>query len=201
MFRLRRPSAGEIAAVLGSGTGPLSYPEVAATARLGSPETRRTLADRYDVDRHELVLGKGRRLFERARSALVTWRHFEIPWLELHGAHRVEPDQVVATLVSIAGLWFLSPCRVVYVETPPDGDTAAFAYGTLPGHPERGEERFAVSFDRVTEDVRYEIQAFSRPALALSKLGYPVARRLQRRFAASSGHALARAAAERVLAK
>ena len=164
------------------------------TAQLDSPGVREDLASRYDVDRHQFTLGTGRDLFERAQSSLMAWRHFDIPWLEFHGARRVEPDQVVATLVSLAGVWFLNPCRVVYAESSPDRNSVSYAYGTLRGHAECGEERFRVSFDPVTEEVRYEIAAFSRPAIVLSKLGYPLARRLQKRFAASSAQALARAA-------
>jgi uncharacterized protein (UPF0548 family) len=85
---------------------------------------------------------------------LLAWRHFEIPWLELHGARDVASGQVVATLTSVAGLWFLNPCRVVYLESPPDRHAAFFAYGTLRGHAECGEERFQVSFDAATEAVR-----------------------------------------------
>ena len=89
---------------------------MAATADLGStlPES---LAAKYDLDRHQFSLGTGRDLFERARAALLEWRHFEIPWLELHGATSpVHSGQIVATLVSLAGVWFLNPCRVVYTE-------------------------------------------------------------------------------------
>jgi len=128
----------------------------------------------------------------------MAWRHFEIPWLELHGASSpATPGQVVASLVSFAGLWFLNPCRVVYTEFPPGPvNVVAFAYGTLQGHVECGEERFQVSFDPSTGEVKYEITAFSRPAVLLSKLGYPFARRLQKRFAESSAKALTRAAGQ-----
>ena len=196
LVRLQCPSQSEIEARLGSQDEPFSYPEVAATADLGSPLPE-SLAATYDLDRHQFPLGTGRDLFERARSSLVTWRHFDIPWLEIHGATTpVRSGQVVATLVSVAGLWFLNPCRVVYTELPLDArNVAAFAYGTLRGHAECGEERFVVSFNPVTEEVWYEIAAFSRPAIVLSKLGYPLVRRLQRRFAVSSAQALARAAA------
>ncbi|TXN26732.1 DUF1990 family protein, partial [Lacisediminihabitans profunda] len=53
-----------------------------------------------------------------------------------------------------------------------------FAYGTLPGHPEEGEESFIVE---QTEDgsVWLEISAFSRPANGLWWLFYPVLRALQ----------------------
>jgi len=194
LIRLRRPSGREIQAILGSGD-PFSYSEVGRTAQLDAPGVREVLASRYDVDRHQFTLGRGRDLFERAQSSLMAWRQFDIPWLEFHGARHVEPDQVVATLVSITGVWFLNPCRVVYSEFSPDGNSAAYAYGTLRGHAECGEERFRVSIDPVTEEVRYEIAAFSRPAIVLSNLGYPLARRLQRRFAASSAQALVRAVA------
>ncbi len=127
----------------------------------------------------------------------MAWRHFEIPWLELHGATSpVMSGQAVATLVRVASFWFLNPCRVVYTELPPEAsNVAAFAYGTLPGHAECGEERFSVSFHPVTQEVRYELFAFSRPAVVLSRLGYPLARRLQSRFAVCSAEALARAVA------
>ena len=166
LVRLRRPSDREIEAVLGS-DDPFSYSEVGQTAHLDSPGVQEDLASRYDVDRHQFTLGRGRDLFERAQSSLMAWRQFDIPWLEFHGARRVEPDQVVATLVSLAGVWFLNPCRVVYAEFSPDRNSVCYAYGTLRGHAECGEERFRVSFDPVTEEVRYEIAAFSRPAIVL----------------------------------
>ena len=195
MIRLQRPSAREIAAVLDSGDHSFSYSETGKTAQLDAPGVRDELASRYDVDHHRFDLGTGRDVFERARSSLWAWRQFEIPWLELHGAKPVAPDQVVATLTRVAGLWYLNPCRVVYADLPPDGNSASFAYGTLRGHVERGEERFRVSFDAVTGHVSYEIDAFSRPAVVWTKLGYPLARRLQKRFAVSTAHALARAVA------
>jgi uncharacterized protein (UPF0548 family) len=195
LVRLRRPSDRTIEGILGSGSLPFSYSEVGATAQLDAPDVTEVLASRYDVDRHQFTLGRGRDLLERARSSLMAWRQFDIPWLEFHGARRVEPDQVVATLVSLAGLWFLNPCRVVYAELSPDRNSASYAYGTLRGHAECGEERFRVSLDPATEEVQYEIAAFSRPAIALARLGYPFARRLQKRFAASSAQALARAIA------
>jgi uncharacterized protein (UPF0548 family) len=195
LVRVRRPSAREIEALLGTVCLPLSYPEVGASAQLDSLATRESLAAHYDVDRHEFTLGRGRSSFDRARSALLAWRQFDIPWLEFHAPDQVASNQVVATLVSVAGLWFLNPCRVVYADSPSDPELVAYAYGTLPGHAECGEERFELSFDPVSQEVRYRISAFSRPALVLSKLGYPVARRIQKRFAQASAHALARASA------
>ena len=165
MIRLGRPSDRVIAACIASAEVPLSYSEVSATRTLGSTPTC-ALSARYDIDHHEFSLGHGRALFERARGALLAWRHFEIPWLELHGSTApVEHNQVVATLVSFAGVWVLNACRVVCLEAAPHpADRVAFAYGSMRGHVVHGEERFEVSLDPNTEEVRYEIRVFSRPA-------------------------------------
>ncbi|MGO1414472.1 MAG: DUF1990 family protein [Microbacterium gubbeenense] len=68
------------------------------------------------------------------------------------------------------------PCRVVYVVDEPD--VAGFAYGTLRGHPESGEEAFLVE-RRPDGSVWTRIRAFSRPSGPLIWLGYPFARLLQ----------------------
>lgn len=87
------------------------------------------------------------------------------------------------------------PCRVVRAEE--GGDRVGFAYGTLPGHPEVGEESFVV--ERRGEDVLVSVRAFSRPAHPALRLAGPVGHRAQRLFArrylAVVAHHVARAAA------
>jgi uncharacterized protein (UPF0548 family) len=61
-----------------------------------------------------------------------------------------------------------------------------FAYGTLPGHVESGEERFLIEWDRGKNGMWYDIRAVSRPNHFLTRLGYPVVRRLQKRFGRDS---------------
>ena len=79
------------------------------------------------------------------------------------------------------------PCRVVYVIDEPD--LRGFAYGTLPGHPVVGEERFAL---RLLGDGRLEltISAFSRPASRLARLGGPLSRGVQQAMIGRYLHAL-----------
>ena len=67
------------------------------------------------------------------------------------------------------------------------------AYRTLPGHVESGEERFLAEWDRGDDGVWYDILAFSRPNHVLTRLGYPVVRRLQKRFGRDSAAAMLRA--------
>ena len=192
MIRLRRPSKAEIDARLSLPDVSFSYPEVGSTA---TSTTLDAIGPHYDVDRHRFRLGTGRDLYAVARKSLLAWRQFELPWLELHGAEaQPSTGQVVATLTPYLGLWFLNPCQVVYTELADDAvNQTAFAYGTLSGHVAFGEERFAVGFDPPTQQVVYEILAFSRPAIVLSKIGYLWIRRIQKRFARSSAEALARA--------
>ena len=70
------------------------------------------------------------------------------------------------------------PCRVIAVVDEPN--RWGFAYGTLPGHPEQGEEAFVVTI-RTNGTVSFAITAFSRPADALVRLSGPIARAMQRR--------------------
>ena len=67
-----------------------------------------------------------------------------------------------------------------------------FAYGTLRDHAERGEERFMIEWQGSDDSVWYDILAFSQPNL-LAKLGYPLTRRLQKRFARDSLAAMVKA--------
>jgi uncharacterized protein (UPF0548 family) len=60
---------------------------------------------------------------------------------------------------------------------------AGFAHGTLPGHPERGEESFVLH--RTDSDTLSGIRAFSRPARRFSRIGAPVSRLVQRRVTAA----------------
>ena len=111
--------------------------------------------------------------------------------MELHETRGPAAEgQTVATLVSVAGVWFLNPCRVVYTARPAEARRAAFAYGTLEGHIESGEERFEVSLDPESGRVYYGVTAFSRPALLMSRFAYPLVRKYQKRFAHSSAAAL-----------
>jgi uncharacterized protein (UPF0548 family) len=94
------------------------------------------------------------------------------------------------------GLWWLNACRIVYIVDEDDGSMRrfGFAYGTLPGHAESGEERFLVEWDRRDGCVWYDILAFSRPNHFLVRLAYPQARKLQKQFARDSALSIQRAA-------
>jgi uncharacterized protein (UPF0548 family) len=91
----------------------------------------------------------------------------------------------------------INACRIIYIVND-DGPITrfGFAYGTLPGHIESGEERFVIEWNRDSDEVHYDILAFSRPRHWTARLGYPFARVQQRRFARGSAAAMQAAVAK-----
>jgi uncharacterized protein (UPF0548 family) len=55
-----------------------------------------------------------------------------------------------------------------------------------------------VEWRRIDDSVFYDLYAFSRPNQLLAKLGYPLARRLQHRFARDSLQAMVQATNHRI---
>lgn len=196
MFHLRKPGIEQLQAIMDSYRhAQPSYLEVG--------QTRGELPDGYKIDHHRIQLGSGREMFETAKQQLVSWRGFELGWLEpCWPQQRVEDGALVGTLAHVLGLWAVNVCRIVYVDSavpeagnvPTESERFGFAYGTLPGHAEQGEERFAVEWNRDGDDaVWYDILAFSRPGRMLTQIGVPLVRRLQKRFARDSMQAMRRA--------
>jgi uncharacterized protein (UPF0548 family) len=71
-----------------------------------------------------------------------------------------------------------APCRVVTLVDEPS--RFGFAYGTLSGHPEMGEELFEVRTDAAGE-VRFCVRAFSRPGTLVTRVAGPIGRWCQSR--------------------
>ena len=111
-------------------------------------------------------------------SGLKTWQAHRLPGVQVFP--KGQRIQVGATVVVTLGLPFVAlaaPCRIVGVIDEPN--RWCFAYGTLPGHPEQGEEAFTVSMTP-DETVRFEVVAFSLPGDSLVRLSGPVGRGIQR---------------------
>jgi uncharacterized protein (UPF0548 family) len=165
-----------------------TYAEVGATAAV-PPEG-------YAIDRTRIALGEGEKAFRSGRRALERWEQFQLGWLEVwppEAPIRVGETVIVAT--NVFGLWSLNAARIVYVfdESSQPMSRFGFAYGTLPGHVEAGEERFLVEWDKSDNRVWYDILAFSRPRHVLARLGNRLVRRMQKRFAKESAAAMVRA--------
>lgn len=74
---------------------------------------------------------------------------------------------------------FSAPVRVVYVVDEPG--RKGFAYGTLHGHPESGEEAFLVEL-RPDGTVWFVLRAFSRPSNGFYRLFGPILSLVQRSY-------------------
>ena len=165
-----------------------SYAEVGATVEGDLPKS-------YNVDHNRVLLGKGEADFHRAALAMRDWKMFDLGWVRLYPAiPELREGENVVSVARWLGLYFVNGCRIVQVihEHVPM-QRFGFAYGTLGDHAERGEERFLVEWDRHTDEVWYDILAFSRPKQLLARIGSPLARSLQKRFAADSKAAMVRA--------
>jgi len=188
MLLLRKPSNDSIRRFLDDQRSlDFSCSAVGATAKNPPPG--------YVVDHTRVCLGNGERVFSAAKAALRRWEQFQLGWLEAWSSQTpIHSGEVVAVIAHVAGFWWLNACRIVYVvdENVPI-HRFGFAYGTLPGHLESGEERFLLEWDQNGGSVWYDILAFSRPNHLLAKIGYPFVRRMQRRFGRESAAAMRRA--------
>lgn len=182
MFFTRQPSDQVVQRFIASQRElPFSYPDVGAT--LTEPP------DGYNVDHNRIQLGVGRVTFEKGVAALRGWKHFDLGWVKIVPTDvPVEVGATVAVQARTLGLWSLNACRIVYLLDRAEDDLKArfgFAYGTLPNHAERGEERFLIEWNK-DDSVWYDVYAFSRPQNPLARISAPYARRLQKRFAQQS---------------
>jgi uncharacterized protein (UPF0548 family) len=183
MFLARRPSPEHIDRfVRESQTLPMSYSPTGIVV---------ANAVRHDLDEATVVIGHGKAAFERARAALIAWKHFDLGWVETFPrAAPVVSGTVVAVLIRHLGFWSLNGCRVLYCVGSPNGARFGFAYGTLTNHAESGEELFEVFIDPHTDEVIYRIRAISWPQATLARVGQPIVRVLQRRFREQSAAAM-----------
>src|ERR1043165_2403267 len=178
MFTIREPSERDVAEFISSQRNlPFTYEEVGATNSTLPPSG-------YTVDHNRIQLGHGEATYHLAVEALRNWRQFDLGWVTVvpRGV-AIEAGATVAVKARAFGTWSLNACRVVYVVNEPR--RFGFAYGTLPDHVERGEERFLIEW-LPDDSVWYDILAFSRPTHPLVRLSFPLARMLQKRFARNS---------------
>ncbi len=167
MFALRRPDAERVSHFLArQRTAPLTYPEVGATLAGELPAG-------YRYDRSSLELGAGDEVWARARDGIDRWRAPAAAGIAIEPPDApITVGTTVGVFVRLGPVYVLAACRIVAVVDRPD--RYGFAYGTLPAHPEEGEELFLVTRD-AEGVVRFEITAFSRPHDLLTRLGGPVA--------------------------
>jgi uncharacterized protein (UPF0548 family) len=132
----------------------------------------------FHHDRYQVALGRGAETFQRAATGLKRWRaHTARGFRVFPEGEAVRAGATVVVTLGTPVLALAAPCRIVRVSD--ERTRWGFAYGTLPGHPEVGEEAFAVTISP-DETVLFEIVAFSRPGNALVRHSGPLGRGIQK---------------------
>jgi uncharacterized protein (UPF0548 family) len=169
-IRIRRPNAAQLAALLARcRTDELTYAPTGGSLDGVAP---------VGLTRREWTVAlRGASAFDRGCDAIRSW-----------GVHRGAGLDVLADGPPVAGtnVAMIAPlpfgfveitCRVVVVVDEPN--RFGFAYGTLPVHPEVGEESFVITRTDDGGGARFDVQAVSRPVHPVARALSPVAHRLQ----------------------
>jgi uncharacterized protein (UPF0548 family) len=160
-----------------------SYTEVGASRDTPLPAGYRHL------DYHTTV-GHGTAAFQRAGDLLMSFDLHRRAGIRVRTSAAVlAPGVRVDARLGVGPIGVDAPCQIVWVVD----DTAArgFGYGTLAGHPVRGEESFLVS--RADDGrVDFAVRAFSRPARWFVRLAGPLGPAFQRGYAVHLGRTLRR---------
>ena len=125
--------------------------------------------------RHRWSVALPPECFDRAVEAIRAWEVHRSADLSVLADGPIEVGTNVAMGAPLPLGFVDVTCRVVAVVE--ESDRRGFAYGTLPVHPESGEEAFIIVRD--DSGVRFEVAAVSKPRHPLARLVPPVADRLQ----------------------
>jgi len=140
---------------------------------------------RFAHDRSRSSLGFGDEVFASAKRAFVNWKMFDLGWVRVvNAAAPIECGQIIAVEVRTLGFWTVNLSRIL--ETVDSETQFGFLYSTTNQHVEEGEETFILRRNPQTAEVSNELEAVSRPRHFLDRLGFPMARFFQHRFARDS---------------
>lgn len=110
---------------------------------------------------------------------------FNLAWARVaNPSALIDQGQIVAVAVRSLGVWSVNLSRIV--ETVHTSTRFGFIYKTTSMHVEEGEECFLLKLEPGSEDVTYQLEAVSRPQNMFTRLGFPLSRVFQHRFARDS---------------
>ncbi len=185
MFTLFEPSEKVIENFLAAQRDlPFSYAEVGAS--------QDEIPSLYPINHRRVQIGNGADVFASAKNAIQNWTMYRLEWTRIYpDSVPIAVGAVVCIVVNHHLCWSINPCRIVYILEQTDKvERYGFAFGTLPGHSEKGEERFLVEWNRADDSVWYELLAFARPHHILARIGFPFVPLFQKKFARDSGRAM-----------
>lgn len=149
----------------------------------------------FSHDRLEAIVGHGEDDFAAAREGLTIFATHVAMGVRVFPS-RAQVALGATLLVTFGSPLFAiaAPCRISQVIDEPR--RAGFAYVTLQGHPEEGEESFIVDHD-VLGDVRFTVEARSRPGSPVVRATRAVSHQMQLRVARGYVRSLERHVAAR----
>jgi uncharacterized protein (UPF0548 family) len=160
----------------GGAAGALNYPGIGSTENGHAPAGYATVLK-------EVQIGTGLAVYRRVAEGILGWELQRRAGLRVRAdSPRAVPGARVVSDLGAGPFRLNAPCQVVWVREPGREDkpqSAGFGYGTLPGHPARGEESFEVEINGRGE-VFLRIRAFSKPANWFYAAGGVVTRAAQR---------------------
>ncbi|MDD1475812.1 DUF1990 family protein [Arthrobacter sp. H16F315] len=140
--------------------GELNYPGIGSTEHGPAPAGSECLVT------HAYV-GEGLASYRRVVQGTLNWQLQKRAGLRVRAESAVvAPGTRVVSGFGVGPFRIDAPCEVVWVRRPVPGEgpqSAGFGYGTLPGHPVRGEEAFEISIDSGGR-VAIRITAFGVPS-------------------------------------
>ncbi len=140
------------------------------------------------VESHEIAADDPAVAYTALTEGILGWELHRRAGLTMESdADRAAPGVRVVSGFGVGAARIKAPCRVIWTRTPQldgagravPGQRGGFGYGTLPGHPVRGEEGF---YAELTMDNRvlFRCSAYSMPASPLFRLAAPATRLTQR---------------------
>ncbi|MDQ0736992.1 DUF1990 family protein [Arthrobacter agilis] len=140
------------------------------------------------VESHEIEAEDPSAAFIALTEGILAWELHRRAGLTMDaGAERAAPAVRVVSGFGVGPARIKAPCRVLWTRGPQldgtgravPGQRGGFGYGTLPGHPVKGEEGF---YAELTADNRlvFICSAYSVPATLVFRLASPVTRLTQR---------------------
>ena len=127
------------------------------------------------------------RAFAALSNGILSWQLHRLAGLRVSAdAPRAAVGVTVSPGFGVGRLRLGAPCRVIWAREIQDddggdpvlGQRAGFGYGTLAGHPARGEEGFYAELTSQGQ-LLFRVAAYSVPSTLAYRLGAPVARLAQ----------------------